>query len=88
MEEITGDMKVAEVLHRCPDAVAVFLSRGCPDMESGFFSSMARRRPQQGCAQHDAIRKSSLTRAWRGGPSGTNHPRSLGEAESAGSLCA
>jgi hypothetical protein len=42
MEEITGDMKVVEVLRRCPDAVDVFLGRGCPDMRSGFFSLMAR----------------------------------------------
>jgi hypothetical protein len=42
MEDITGDMKVADVLHRCPEAVDVFLSRGCPDMRQGFFSLMAR----------------------------------------------
>lgn len=42
MEEITGDMKVAEVIRRCPQAVEVFLCRGCPDMRSGFFSLMAR----------------------------------------------
>lgn len=42
MEDITGDMKVAEVLRRCPGAVDVFLGRGCPDMRSGFFSFMAR----------------------------------------------
>jgi hypothetical protein len=35
-------MKVGEVLRRCPGAVAVFLSRGCSDMRSGFFSLMAR----------------------------------------------
>lgn len=42
MENITGEMKVADVLRRCPEAVDVFLSRGCPDMQHGFFSLMAR----------------------------------------------
>jgi hypothetical protein len=42
MEKITGDMKVAEVLRRCPETVDVFLGRGCPDMRRGFFSLMAR----------------------------------------------
>jgi hypothetical protein len=42
MEVITGDMKVAEVLRRCPETVDVFLGRGCPDMRRGFFNLMAR----------------------------------------------
>lgn len=42
MGEITGDMKVADVLRRCPETVEVFRSRGCPDMRRGFFSLMAR----------------------------------------------
>ena len=42
MEDITGDMKVADVLRRCPETVDVFLARGCPDMRRGFFSLMAR----------------------------------------------
>lgn len=42
MEGITGDMKVAEVIRRCPAAVEVFLARGCPDMRRGFFNVMAR----------------------------------------------
>lgn len=42
MQEITGDMKVAEVLSRCPGTLEVFLGRGCPDMRSGFFNLMAR----------------------------------------------
>ena len=42
MAEITGDMKVAEVIRRWPMTVDVFLGRGCPDMRSGFFSVMAR----------------------------------------------
>jgi hypothetical protein len=42
MEEITGDMKVAEVMRRCPDTVDVFLGRGCPDMRRGLFNFMAR----------------------------------------------
>lgn len=41
MDEITGDMKVADVIRRCPQAVDVFLSRGCPDMRRGFFNFMA-----------------------------------------------
>jgi hypothetical protein len=42
MEDITGDMKVADVLRRCPETVDVFLGRGCPDMRRGLFSLMAR----------------------------------------------
>lgn len=42
MEQITGDMKVAEVIRRCPATVEVFLGRGCPDMRRGFFKLMAR----------------------------------------------
>ncbi len=42
MEDITGDMKVAEVMRRCPGAAEVFLGRGCPDMRRGFFNFMAR----------------------------------------------
>jgi|SRR5215831_3300217 len=32
MEEITGDMKVAEVIRRWPETAAVFASRGCGDI--------------------------------------------------------
>jgi Domain of unknown function (DUF1858) len=42
MQDITGDMKVAEVIRRCPSAAEVFLARGCPDMRRGFFNVMAR----------------------------------------------
>jgi hypothetical protein len=42
MEQITGDMKVAAVIQRCPAAIDVFLARGCPDMRRGVFSFMAR----------------------------------------------
>ena len=42
MEQITGDMKVATVLRRCPAAVDIFLARGCPDMRRGLFNVMAR----------------------------------------------
>ncbi len=42
MREISGNMKVAEVIRRCPATVEVFLGRGCPDMRRGFFSLMAR----------------------------------------------
>jgi hypothetical protein len=42
VEKITADLKVAEVIRRCPAAVDVFRSRGCPDMRRGFFSVMAR----------------------------------------------
>lgn len=41
-DAITGDMKVAEVIRRCPGAVELFLARGCPDMRGGFFHMMAR----------------------------------------------
>lgn len=42
MNEISADLKVAEVIRRCPATVEVFLSRGCPDMRRGFFNFMAR----------------------------------------------
>lgn len=42
MEQITGDLKVAQVIQRCPAAEEVFRSRGCPDMRRGLFSVMAR----------------------------------------------
>jgi hypothetical protein len=42
MEEITADMKVAQVLRLYPETLDVFLCRGCPDMRRGFFNVMAR----------------------------------------------
>ncbi|HZP94140.1 MAG TPA: DUF1858 domain-containing protein [Burkholderiales bacterium] len=42
MEQISGEMKVAEVIRRWPATVEVFLGRGCPDMRRGFFGFMAR----------------------------------------------
>jgi hypothetical protein len=42
MDQITGDMKVAEVLRRYPAAADVFLGRGCPDMRRGLFNLMSR----------------------------------------------
>lgn len=42
MDDITGEMKVADVIGRCPETVEVFLGRGCPDMRRGFFNLMAR----------------------------------------------
>jgi hypothetical protein len=36
MQEITGDMKVAEVIRRWPETVEVFRNRGCQDMRDGF----------------------------------------------------
>lgn len=41
-QPITPDTKVAEVIRRRPEAVEVFLSFGCPDMQAGFFRIMAR----------------------------------------------
>ena len=41
METITADMKVSKVIQQCPEAVEIFLGRGCPDMRSGFFNMMA-----------------------------------------------
>jgi len=32
MQEITGDMKVADVVRRWPETAEVFRSRGCQDM--------------------------------------------------------
>ncbi len=42
MNQITGNMKVAEIIRNCPAAADVFLCRGCPDMRRGFFNLMAR----------------------------------------------
>ena len=42
MEQITGDMRVAEVIRRSPGTVDVFLARGCPDLRRGLFNLMAR----------------------------------------------
>ena len=42
MAAIDAEMKVAEVLRRCPETLEVFLGRGCPDMRKGFFHLMAR----------------------------------------------
>jgi hypothetical protein len=42
MEDITADMKVAQVLRLYPRTLEVFLGRGCPDMRRGFFNFMAR----------------------------------------------
>ena len=42
MKNITADMKVAEAISQCPEAVGIFLCRGCPDMSSGFFKMMSR----------------------------------------------
>jgi Domain of unknown function (DUF1858) len=36
MEEITGDMKVAEVLRRWPETVEVFRTKGCQDAGNHF----------------------------------------------------
>ena len=41
MNTITADMKVSKVIQQCPEAVEIFLCRGCPDMRSGFFNMMA-----------------------------------------------
>ena len=40
--EITGDLRVAQVLRRWPDTGEVFRRFGCPDMRRGFFALMAR----------------------------------------------
>ncbi|MEW5963305.1 MAG: DUF1858 domain-containing protein [Pseudomonadota bacterium] len=42
MALVSGDMKVAEVIHRWPATIDVFLGRGCPDMSRGLFAMMAR----------------------------------------------
>ncbi len=35
MHEITGDMKVVDVIRRWPETAEVFRSRGCHDVHSG-----------------------------------------------------
>jgi hypothetical protein len=41
-EQVSGSMKVAEVIRRHPATIEVFLACGCPDMRRGLFSVMAR----------------------------------------------
>jgi hypothetical protein len=36
MQEITGDMKVADVILRWPHTAQIFLSRGCQDADVGW----------------------------------------------------
>ena len=36
MHEITGDMKVADVIRRWPKTAQIFLSRGCQDADVGW----------------------------------------------------
>ena len=40
MQEITGDMKVADVIHRWPNTARIFLSRGCQDADIGWVARM------------------------------------------------
>ena len=40
-EQITGDLRVADVLRRWPVTYEVFCRFGCPDMRGGFFGFMA-----------------------------------------------
>ncbi|MEX0722200.1 MAG: DUF1858 domain-containing protein [Balneolaceae bacterium] len=42
MEHLNINAKVAQVLQDHPETVDVFLKHGCPNMQSGFFSVMAR----------------------------------------------
>ena len=35
MQEITGDMKVADIIRRWPETAEIFRSRGCQDMRDG-----------------------------------------------------
>jgi hypothetical protein len=60
MEQITGDMKVAEVIQRCPATIEVFLGRGCPDMRRGFFSLMARLMSVRSAARMHKLELGSL----------------------------
>ena len=41
-QEITGNMRVWEVLQRYPETYEVFRRHGCPDMRKGIFSLSAR----------------------------------------------
>ena len=34
MQQITGDMKVADVIRRWPGTAKIFRSRGCPDSDA------------------------------------------------------
>jgi hypothetical protein len=38
MQEINGDMKVAEIIRRWPETVGVFLGRGCFNIPGGLIT--------------------------------------------------
>jgi hypothetical protein len=38
MQQITGDMKLADVIRRWPETSKVFRSRGCPDSDTGLLA--------------------------------------------------
>ena len=38
MNEITGDMKLADVIRRWPDTARIFRSRGCQDADVQWFA--------------------------------------------------
>ena len=42
MTSLGPDQKVADLVEKHPETLAVFDSYGCPDMRRGFFSLMAR----------------------------------------------
>jgi hypothetical protein len=60
MELITHDMKIARVIRCYPATVDVFLARGCPDMQRGLFSLMARLMSVRNAARIHGIELSAL----------------------------
>jgi Domain of unknown function (DUF1858) len=40
MQEIIGEMKVADVIRRWPNTAQIFLSRGCQDADIGWVARM------------------------------------------------
>jgi hypothetical protein len=62
MAEISGDLRVAQVLRQWPDTYEVFCRFGCPDMRRGFFAFMARVMPLRWAARVHKIPLDELLR--------------------------
>jgi hypothetical protein len=63
LQEITGDMKVAEVIGRWPQTLDVFRGKGCSDVRDGFPSAMVRFMTVRNAARMDGIELDSLLKA-------------------------
>jgi len=61
-QRITANMKVAEVVKKYPETVAVFLGNGCPDMRKGVVGLMAKIMSVKGAARMHRIPLEGLLR--------------------------